>query len=239
MRSSKMLHIAWTAETTELGLVFDVNFSVIAGQVVANVTITKGNVDVNTLKNLLDFEIRYVVDLIGYLHGIRYDVDIISTTSLDTGDRCIFGIGIPILVERRKAGRTGSISANMLITVGKEIPAEMILADFRRAMGHAVNTGFYCYRAIETMMQSMKVKDNENHATAWSRLRECLRVDRAAIDSVKMHSDSPRHGRPSAISDEERANVFRITDELIKRFLEYLIRGKKTLPEDEFPLFKS
>jgi hypothetical protein len=32
--------------------------------------------------------------------------------------------------------------------------------------------------------------------------------------------------------------VSRITDEIIRRYLEYLKRGKTTLPSSEFPLLK-
>jgi hypothetical protein len=65
-------------------------------------------------------------------------------------------------------------------------------------------------------------------------LRERLRVDRAAIDAVKAHADLPRHGKPSTIQDAERVLVFKITDEIVRRFLVYLKSGQQPLAAGEF-----
>jgi hypothetical protein len=86
------------------------------------------------------------------------------------------------------------------------------------------------------MMQSIRL-GGEKETHAWGRLREALRVDRGALDYVKRHSDFPRHGKPWSISNEERARVFTITDEVIRRYLEWLVRGKQPLPETEFSVF--
>src|SRR5438445_12570749 len=100
----------------------------------------------------------------------------------------------------------------------------------------AVGAGFFCSRAIEAMMQSMKVAPQEKDGPAWDRLRGTLGIDRSAIDEIKRYADFSRHGKPSTIMDAERAKVFELTDEMIKRFLEYLVRGEKSLPPEEFPV---
>jgi len=87
-----------------------------------------------------------------------------------------------------------------------------------------VETGFYCYRAIEAMMQSMKSDPNDDDSRAWQKLREALKIDRNVIDSVKQHADVPRHGRPSAITDAERAQVFQATDMIVDRYLQHLVQ---------------
>jgi hypothetical protein len=74
------------------------------------------------------------------------------------------------------------------------------------------------------MMQSMKSDPSEADGVAWQRLRETLKIDRDAIDTVKQHADLPRHGRPSAITDEQRAEVFRVTDTIIDRYLQYVVQ---------------
>jgi hypothetical protein len=211
----------------------DVSLTITDGQMAANVVIIEGDPDVHSVRNLLDASVRSIVDLIGYQHGVRYDLDIVSASSMDAAP-VIFGINIPVLAERRKSTSSGSISGKLLSAIGRETHAQMALADFRAAMGSAVGTGFHCYRAIETMMQSMKPDDAENDNAGWQRLRESLRIDRPAIEFVKGHADLPRHGRPSHISDDDRAKVFKITDEIIRRYLEYLEGGKKALAELDF-----
>jgi hypothetical protein len=85
------------------------------------------------------------------------------------------------------------------------------------------------------MMQSMKTSADGADAPAWQLLRERLRVDRSAIDAVKKHADYPRHGKLSGMTDAERAQVFELTDEIIERFIAYLVCGKTALENGEFP----
>lgn len=164
------------------------------------------------------------------------DVEIISAVSQETNEWSVFGIEVPVLASRRNKRDHGVVDARLVRVIGRSIPAQIVLADFREAMRTPVGTGFFCYRAIEAMMQSMKVAPQEKDASAWARLRETLSIDRTAIDAIKQHADLPRHGSPSVILDTDRAKVFVLADEIINRFLEYLIRGEKVLPSGEFPV---
>jgi hypothetical protein len=237
--------ITWSSEGASLGIKMDVGFSIADGQFVCSTNVTQGNADVHTLKNLIETEIRSVVDLIGYLHAVRYDVDIISAVDLEKGDRVVFGINIPVLTERRKDAKAGdypplgSLPGELLQAVASEPAAQIVLQEFREAMGFAIGTGFHCYRAIEAMMQSIRTSDTEKEATAWDRLRQHLSLDRAAIDFVKDRADLPRHGRPSSILDTDRAMVFKITDEIVRRYLHYLSKGKTPLPAADFPVLQA
>jgi hypothetical protein len=166
-------------------------------------------------------------------------------------DWTVFGIEIPVLASRRVGWKTLEVERSLgtdqeigvldgrWILAATSIPAQLVLADFREAMLVAVGTGFFCYRAIEAMMQSMKVAPQEEDGPAWGRLRQTLCIDRSAIDDIKQHADFPRHGKPTTITDAERTIVFELTDKIIERFFEYLIRGKKALPPQEFPVLKS
>jgi hypothetical protein len=58
-----------------------------------------------------------------------------------------------------------------------------------------------------------------------------------SMDAIKAHADYPRHGKVSSISDHERGNVFRLTKEIVWRYLTYLCRSKTELPTSEFPSF--
>ena len=218
----------------QLGISFDLSLGIADGQFVANVTLTNGSSDLLTLRNLVENNVRSIVDLIGYQEGMRFEVETISGVSLDSGERCIFGTKIPILAERRKARQSSELPANLLVAVSSEVSMQMVLSDFREAIRSPIGTGFFCYRAIEAMMQSMK-NGNESDSTSWARLRNNLCVARVAIDYVKRHADLPRHGKVSVIADNERAKVFEITDEIIGRFIEYLMNEKHPLPGNKFP----
>jgi hypothetical protein len=103
-------------------------------------------------------------------------------------------------------------------------------------MDDPIGTGFYCYRAVEAMMQSMKTGEVKNDQRAWERLNEVLSLDRSASEKIKRHADMPRHGKPYSMTDSDRAGVFELTDEIIRSFLEYIRRGLGPLPVTEFPL---
>lgn len=200
----------------------------------AEVNVTKGIPDLHTLRNLLEAEVRSVLDIIGYQHGLSFDVEIISASHSTSDDKVIFGINIPILSNRRKGAQLTELSADTLIAVGKEPHAQMVLADFREAMRNPTGTGFFCYRAIEAMMQSMR--NGVDEKIAWQRMRERLRIERSAIDFIKDHADFPRHGRPSSISDPDRAKVFHLTDLMIERFFLFLKAGAQDpLDEKNYP----
>jgi len=225
-----------TAEAAVLGFRYQITIRMADGQFVVPVLVERGPDDVTTLKNLVEGNIRNCVDYIGYRNGISFDVDMISA-NCDDGRSVVFGIAIPVLQEARAALVT-SLEVDRFKRVLAEIPAQIVLADFREAMRNPVGTGFFCYRAIEAMMQSMKADPTDkDDDPAWAELRRRLQIDRSAIDAIKAHADYPRHGKVSSISDADRAMVFRLTDKIIARYLEYLERGKTALPNSEFPLF--
>ncbi len=225
-----------------LGFSYAFRVAIRYSQIMADIEVTKGSPDLFTIRNEALHCVRMITDLIGYQLGCWFDVEIISAVSQETSDWRVFEKEIPVLASQRraKATGTGAIDGRLFHAIGTNAAAQITLADFREAMRMPVGTGFFCYRAIEAMMQSMKMQPEENEKkVSWPRLRGILRIDRSALDEIKQHADLPRHGMPSAITDAERAKVFQLTDEIIRRFLEYLVRGKGALPTEGFPILKS
>src|SRR5208282_5342029 len=92
---------ASSSSVAGFGLGYDTHVGIADGQIIADVSITQGSTDIHTLRNIIEQDIRMTTDLIGYLNGIAYDVDLISAVCRDTGERCVFGPAIPILSQRR------------------------------------------------------------------------------------------------------------------------------------------
>jgi hypothetical protein len=224
----------WAGEVPDFGLRYRITIQIAHGQFVVPVVVESGQVALHTLRNVVENDLRIATDLIGYLEGASFDIDMISATS-DDGSTTIFGIKIPALDETRT--KRGTIDNDLIKAVAEEITARFVLADFREAIRSPVGTGFFCYRAVEAMMQSMKTGGDQKDVPAWELLRTRLQVDRSAIDAIKKHADYPRHGKHQPISDADRAKVFRLTDEIVRRFLAYVRRGKIPLALSEFPLF--
>lgn len=220
------------------GFAFNFRLVVHSSQLIVDLWFETGNLDIFSLRNLAADIARSFADLVGYLNGLYFDVELHSAVEQATKSWQVFGIDIPVLAARRSAADR-EIKTDLLIAIGESPAADMVLSDFRRAMRDPIGSGFYCYRAIETMMQSMKMNDAEKDAIGWEKLRSNLNVDRSAIDWIKRHADLPRHGKPSGISDADRATVFELTDEIIKRFHAFLLGGKVPLPANEFPAFSA
>jgi hypothetical protein len=87
-------------------------------------------------------------------------------------------------------------------------------------------------------MHSMQADAREKDKIGWERLRTNLQVSENTLRSIQQHADWPRHGKPWALTDGQRADIFKISDEIIRRYFEYLVRGRVALPENEFPVLK-
>lgn len=185
---------------------------------------------------MLEASIRSVLDLIGYESALSFDLEILSAT-WGANQRWVFGINVPALVESRQAHPPSAVSVDLLAAVGANPGSQYILADFREAIRVPEGTGFFCYRAIEAMMQSMKEFEGEKEETvSWPRLRETLQVSKETLYHLKRHADFPRHGKRSSISNDERTKVFRTTDNIIRRYLQYLLLGKAGLSAKDHPI---
>ena len=141
--------ITASATVDSLGITFDYRLTVTDSQAMVDIAITRGQSDTATMRNLAKDCIRTVTDLVGYKHGVCFDIDVISGVCQETGEWEVFGIGIPVLRTRRKPEDFGPIDSKLVEAVHRDVPAQMALADFREAMRVPVGTGLFCYRAIE------------------------------------------------------------------------------------------
>lgn len=226
------------ARQSDLNIEFDFRTVIHASQVIVDITVTKGTPDVDTLRNTARGCALSITDLVGYTSGSHFEVEIVSAVCHDNNEWRVFGSEIPALVARTNSLRTNNIDGTLLQAVERNVGAQMALRDFQRAMRDAVDTGFYCYRAIEAMMQSMRPPGDTNDNKAWDHFLSVLSLDRSAKDEVKSHATFARHGRPSSMTDADRASVFELTDEIIRRYLEYLRRDTGPLSDTEFPILK-
>ncbi|HEY3797115.1 MAG TPA: hypothetical protein VGL58_02095 [Caulobacteraceae bacterium] len=220
---------------SDLGFEYTFSLRVSDAHVVMNLSAPDG-IDLFTLRNCALEQIGSLVALVGYERGLAFEIDILAANRVDADGTMFFGIGIPSLMERRQKGPEFELSNDLVLAVMADVGAQIALKNFKLAIRVAVDSGFYCFRAIEAAMQSMKEHPSDQDAKGWTQLRGDLRVERGAIDFVKKHSDLPRHGKPSVIMDVDRGKVFRITDEIVGRYLKYLVGGRHALAEEAFPM---
>lgn len=178
-------------------------------------------VDILTLRNAVALDVQSSLDLVGFLVGAGLEVDLISAQA-DDGAWQFFDAFVPFL---KRIGEVQVPSA-LIAKVAEDTPAQIALADFRQAIRVPVQTGFYCYRAIETLMQVFRDDPKGKEAQAWEALRKQLAVSRDAIDRIKVHADWARHGRAGQVTDDDRIMLLQATREIVDRYLEYTLTGR-------------
>jgi len=161
-----------------------------------------------TLNNAIVADIQGAVDLACLHVGAGLLVEAISARA-DDGDWIIFDGFIPAL----KRQGSFDLPVELFDTVAGDAAIQGMLADYREAMRVPVQTGFFCYRAVEAAMQTFKQDQAKSDAAAWALMRDALRVDRNLIDRIKRHADWARHGRSGSIgtSLSPRARLFKDT----------------------------
>ena len=221
-----------------LGVAYHLTLDIAQSQVIAAIRLSKVPPDISTLRNCVEASIRSEMDLIGYLFGGSFDVEMLGARNTQTGASVVFGITIPALSDKREYSGALTIPGELLVAVGASVQTQAALAYFREAVRIPVDTGFFCYRAIEALLRAVVDVQGDVSGANWAAFRSTLRIARDAVMFVKSHSDLPRHGAVSSISDEQRAKVLRITDETIRRHLHWLTHDRSPL-SDEFPVLLS
>lgn len=217
----------------EIGLSFSAELSINYSQIAAEIEIHKGDIDIFTLMNIVQASIGSIVDAFGYIHGIGYDIEIISAVD-EKANQTVFGVGVPGL-EARKMERPLDLDAILRNFKNSQFLATA-LSDLRESIRSA-HTGYFCYRAVECIRQHFyKPEDKRETDPSWKRLREALKIDREWIDEIGKYALPQRHGEEKFISGEEREKIMQHAWKVVDRFCIYLDKGSRSLDEKEYPI---
>ena len=197
---------------------------------------TNNDLDIMTLKNYVENIVRTLVDSYGYLSGRGYDIEITSVVD-NKGKHTVFGVGIS---ELEKSQNERPLNYDQILTVTtKSQHIHRAFGDLREAIRSPVDTGFFCYRAVESIRQNFKKEnDGDNYKLSWERFRKSLLLDRSWIDTIKKFADPVRHGDAPYLSGTDRILILQHTWKIIDRFCLYVYRDFEELPENEFELLK-
>lgn len=223
----------------EANLDFDVTISIRASQVAIIVDSASQVTDVGTLKNQVERLLRIIVDANGYLEGRGYDVEI--TSVVGPGHQYIvFGIEEYALQKAKSERPVGFAELwDILISGERSAPLQRALGNLRDAINSPHDTGFFCYRAVESLRHAfIDPTDGEDRRSSWERLRIALVVDRSWIDYLRDFGDPQRHGGTPYMSGADRTLAMQHAWKVVDRFVEYARRDYKPLREAEHPLLK-
>jgi hypothetical protein len=217
---------------TNTGQKFKISISIQKSQIFLEVNSENVIDDIFTLRNTIVDFVRQYTDIFGYLHGYAYDLEITSLIFPDN-EHLIFGVSI---TEIEKDAVNRPIQDLQKIFEMEQDPdnlaLRLALMDLNLSIKYPKDTGVFCYRAIESIMQFFNKgnpEDVDARKKAWTALSENLRISKPWTDFVKDFALNPRHGSPKLLTGEDRINIMMHSWQVVDRFLIFLTNGRKQL----------
>ena len=222
-------------DTNEAGLKlqFKLKLSILNGKITSEVISQNEILDLFVLRNVVYDIISLVVNIQGYLCGCYYDVEIISLFDEKNNVKGNFTSVFEDL-DKDSTNRATQDPKRIqsLFIDAKYNYLRSALSDLGLAIKHAKDSGFYCFRSIESLR---KYFDEINDANSWQLLRTNLNISRWFIESIKQFADQPRHGDFTNATSLDRSNTIRNTWKIVDRFIIYALNGCKPLDKTAYP----
>jgi len=180
--------------------------------------------DVHDLRNVVKAVVSHELEVVGYIKGLAYDVEIRRVLNPEHEVDYVFGVEIPCISDRNKdidlATRATEIRNK---TNGSDgVFLHRCFADLVSAMKNADDTGFYCYRAIESLRQHCIERfglDPAKKDEQWAKVRELSGCTEEILREVKAAADATRHGEVVKVTSEQRQRLFLITWDVVDGYV--------------------
>lgn len=225
--------------------IWDIYFNILNNQLYVEMKSEEIVTDIYTLKNNIQDLIQEEVSLISYIYGNGYFVEIIRISNIDNLIDEVFWVDIPCIAKRNVA-KISSVDKEINTIhdiLNKNINNSHYLrrcfSELNKAIRFPIDTGFHCYRAIESIRHFCWIKfgineenypKNQSHKSnylevlQWKKLQDLTWCKREFVDSWKQdYAFNARHWNHITISGQQREQIFLDTWEIVDKFLESLI----------------
>lgn len=176
------------------------------------------------LRNVVYTILQNDLAILSFITGYAYQLEITRALNKELSIDRVFGIEIPCIEERNKGV---DIMARFEEIVSKVSGADGMylhrcFTDLVSAMKMAEDTGFYCYRAIESLVHhcaSINEIGSVNESAKWEKFREVSGTSKELIYAIKKFADSTRHGKPLKITSADRSTLFMTSWDIVETYL--------------------
>ena len=197
--------------------------SVILNQAVVWVE-TEDAWDVFDLRNVVKGIIQTDLAMIGYLKGFAYDFEVTRVLNQSLGVDYVFGVDIPCIAKR---GETIDLGVELSRLREKASGPHGVFLhrcfnDLASSMKHPDDTGFYCYRAVESLRHhcaAIHALSEADKATQWAKVRQVSGVEESVLRTIQSSADALRHGGIAQTSSEDRTTIFTLTWNVVDAYL--------------------
>lgn len=158
----------------------------------------------NVVKNLVQLE----MDMMGYVLGLTYDVEIRRAICPEIGVDLVFGINVPCISELHRGvdldARIAAMRPKLLGESGLFL--HRCLRDLITAMKEPDDVAFHCYRAIESLRHhciATHSLDPKDKAGQWNTLRQIAGCDESSTRLLERAAQASRHGEPEVVPEAD------------------------------------
>lgn len=180
--------------------------------------------NVYDLRNVVTNIVRGELSVIGYLEGHAYDFEITRVLSPERQIDFVFGVDTSCISQRARSITNVEMAAK--IRDRSTGPYGMFLrrcfVDLVSSMKDADDTGFYCYRAIESLRHHCAALNGLRDAgkpAQWEKLREVSGADEPTLRAVMDAAAGLRHGEGTHCTSEERQHLLTTTWTVVDGYL--------------------
>jgi hypothetical protein len=223
-------------ERAQISLNFDLGFShltsgeegrakisIVLNQLSVTV-VTEVTWNIHDLRNVVKSILQNELAMIGYLKGYAYEFEITRVLNPSQDIDYVFGIDIPCIAKPRESTNLEAEREKLkLKTIGRDgVYINRCLSDLVSAMKHADDTGFYCFRAIESLRlhcASIHSIDIDNKKAQWKKFNEVSGLSESETKVVTEAAKPVRHGDVARLSGNEREELLKKTWVIVESYL--------------------
>lgn len=194
----------------------DLELEIQLSQIYARLVCPSPIQNIFTARNIVLDIARSTLDVAGFLGARGFDVEITHFIPADGSPPTTFDYSIPALNEVLSTCELTHYNLLRLSWTSNGWYITRSLGDFRLAMLSAMDTGFFCYRAIETLMhfhaRSSENAPDQKETKQWEAFRDYHGISKEDIFWIKKFADPIRHGNGASldeITDGNRAEIFK------------------------------
>jgi hypothetical protein len=205
------------------GFAGEAKVSIVLNQVVVWVE-SEHDWDIFDLRNVVKHIVRGELAMVGYLKGYAYEFEITRVLNRSRGIDYVFGIDVPCIAERSQSVDLPEALSRLREEANgpNGVFLRRCFADLASSMKDADDTGFYCYRAIESLRHHCAAVHDlpaTDTSKQWEKFREVAGRDQETLLYIKAAADPLRHGGVTGISAEERGTLLASTWDVVDGYL--------------------
>ncbi|MCG7392977.1 hypothetical protein MHY87_08685 [Microvirga sp. ACRRW] len=216
--------IARNINSPHAGLVGYFTFNIIFNQLVATFESSSEIDNLYTLRNTVEELAHSIVDLMSIDTLFFRDIDIKTAYDVRRGITHVFGIDFPGLSPTEQT----AVDLDFYFSIASQSRYfQKAVTDLKYALKIPPDTGFFCYRAFEALVNDFRVSFSlKDKLAGIKKLEETLHVHPDCGKRLMELASEVRHAHPVWISGDERAQAVQIVRDMIKRFALYRKTGR-------------